>query len=572
MRLRTHTTDPVTALPADLERLREAVDLAGGHVPESALDPARELLLRAAQRQNLATGRTVVALLGATGSGKSSLFNALVGRAAARVAARRPTTSRPLAAVWGDDDAADLLDWLGVPERTNAGGGSGTGATTGGPAGGGREPADGLVLLDLPDIDSTAHAHREIAARMAGVVDVLVWVLDPQKYADAVVHRDYLAPMAAHADATFVVLNQVDTLAAADRAGVRSDLVRLLARDGLVDVPVLMTSARDGTGVAELRDRIAEVVDSKRAVQRRLAADVRTCATRLAGATARDGASDDVRAGAAGRAAGAGGSGTAPATTTGGPGRTLVQAAAQAAGVDAVTEATRGSYVRAARRSVGWPPLRWVARLRPDPLKRLHLGERAKDARLVRTSLPGPTPVQEAAVRASAHALVGRQTAHLPGQWRGDVLEHITSRIPALVASLDQQIAGTELAQARRPVWWRVLGLLQWLLLLAAIAGAGWLGALVGLDYLQLPEPKTPLAGPLPLPTVLLVGGAAGGILLAFVAGIAARVGGRRRARRVERLLRQAVADSVQEQLIDPLDVELDRYTRFREAVAALAG
>ena len=40
-------------------------------------------------------GHTVVALAGATGSGKSSLFNALVGADVATVGARRPTTVTP---------------------------------------------------------------------------------------------------------------------------------------------------------------------------------------------------------------------------------------------------------------------------------------------------------------------------------------------------------------------------------------------------------------------------------------------------------------------------------------------
>ncbi|MFH5823237.1 GTPase [Georgenia sp. AZ-5] len=546
MRLRRRGDDPAQTLPQDLQRLREAVELAHDHLPSPAVESARALVLRAEQRQNLATGRTVVALLGATGSGKSSLFNALVGREVARVAARRPTTQRPLAAVWGPDDAADLLDWLGVPERT---------AAPGGP--------DGLVLLDLPDIDSTAADHREIASRMAGRVDVLVWVLDPQKYADAIVHRDYLAPMAAHADVTLVVLNQIDTLDAPERDGVVGDLRRLLERDGLDSVDVLAASAREGTGVAELRERIAAVAATTRAAQLRLAADVRTSAAELARA-ATDGA---VGGGPGGGAADVP---EAPTAVEGGTTARLSAAAARAAGVEAVRDATRASYVRAARRHVGWPPVRWLARLRPDPLKRLHLGTPVEDPRLVRTSLPGPTPVQEAAVRSAAHAVTATATSRLPDRWRADVAEDIASRVPALVDTLDQRVAGTELEQAREPLWWRALGVLQWLFLFAALAGAAWLGVLFAMAYLQLPEPVTPMAGPVPWPTALLAGGVVVGLVLALVGAVAARVGGRRRARRVERRLRDVVDTTVREQLITPLEAELARYARFREALVAL--
>ena len=72
-----------------------------------------------------------------------------------------------------------LLDWLEVPRRHRHA----------------PEPAlDGLVLLDLPDHDSVKLEHRLEVDRLVGLVDVLVWVLDPEKYADAAVHDRYLAP------------------------------------------------------------------------------------------------------------------------------------------------------------------------------------------------------------------------------------------------------------------------------------------------------------------------------------------------------------------------------------------
>ncbi len=79
--------------------------------------------------------------------------------------------------VWGDDgtESAPLLDWLGVTHRHYQDS---------------PEVAlSGMVLLDLPD--------------------VLVWVLDPQKYADASVHDRYLRPYVQHAGVLLVVLNQI---------------------------------------------------------------------------------------------------------------------------------------------------------------------------------------------------------------------------------------------------------------------------------------------------------------------------------------------------------------------------
>ncbi len=82
-----------------------------------AVDRARRVVDKAVERGGITGDHTVVALAGATGSGKSSLFNALVGADVATIGARRPTTSLPTAAVWGDADASELLDWLGVDTR-----------------------------------------------------------------------------------------------------------------------------------------------------------------------------------------------------------------------------------------------------------------------------------------------------------------------------------------------------------------------------------------------------------------------------------------------------------------------
>ena len=66
------------------------------------------------------------------------------------------------------------------------------------------------MLLDLPDHDSTEVAHHVEVDRLVELADLLVWVLDPQKYADAAVHERYLKPLASHRDIMLVVLNHID--------------------------------------------------------------------------------------------------------------------------------------------------------------------------------------------------------------------------------------------------------------------------------------------------------------------------------------------------------------------------
>ena len=96
----------------------------------------------------------MVALAGATGSGKSSTFNALTGLDLAAVGVRRPTTSYATACVWGDDPATELLS--GWRSRRDTGLSATRCSTANVPT---RLSTD-LVLLDLPDHDSTEVGHH----------------------------------------------------------------------------------------------------------------------------------------------------------------------------------------------------------------------------------------------------------------------------------------------------------------------------------------------------------------------------------------------------------------------------
>ena len=110
----------------------------------------------------------------------------------------------------------------------------------------------------------------------------MVWVLDPQKYADAAVHSRYLVPMAGHSSVIAVVLNQVDLLTSEEARDCVEDLRRLLDTEGLHDTRVLITSAVDGTGLGELRDVLIQTVSARRASTERITADVDAIAARFA--------------------------------------------------------------------------------------------------------------------------------------------------------------------------------------------------------------------------------------------------------------------------------------------------
>jgi hypothetical protein len=508
-----------------LQGLRDAVEAADGHLPPGTVAPARTLLAKAGARTALGDA-TVVALAGSTGSGKSSLFNAVVGVQVSPPGVRRPTTGTAHAAVWSaTQDRAALLDWLGAPRRHLV-----------------TSPArtlDGLVLLDLPDHDSTAVEHRLEVDRLVELVDVLVWVLDPQKYADAAVHDTYLRPYASHADVLVVVLNQVDRLDPAARAACLADLRGLLDREGLAAVPLLAVSARTGTGIAELRGELERRVSARRAASERLAADARSVARGL------------VR-----------GSGTAHEVGAQ-ERRALVDALADAAGVPAVVSAVEGSVRRTGTAATGWPVVRWTAGMRADPLRRLHLTGPADERG--RTSLAAASSVSTARVGTALRQVRDVAGNELPPAWRDSLRRELDAREAALPERLDRAVAGTDLGAERVPGWWSVVGAAQTALLGVALVGVLWLLALVALGALQLDGVvPVPRVGAVPLPTALLVLGLLGGLLVAllsrpFVARTAARRGRQARAR-----LLTSVAGVADTELLGPLADQRASHERFR--------
>jgi GTP-binding protein EngB required for normal cell division len=523
-----------SALATRLEALDDVVELGRGRLDRELVDEAARVAGKAGARLRLGAAHTVVALAGATGSGKSSLVNALAGAEVSQVGVRRPTTSAATAVVWGAERAGELLDWLQVPRRHTAGEHS-------------PYAGDGLVLLDLPDFDSVRVEHRLEVDRLVELVDLLVWVLDPQKYADAAVHDRYLRPLAGHGDVTLVVLNQADRLDPAARDACLADLRRLLAADGLPDVPVLAVSAVTGLGLPELQKELAARSSARRASVQRLSADLGRTAAALApvcpgGPTA----------------------GIAKQDRT-----ALVDALTDAAGADTIATAVDRAHRARAAAVTGWPFTRWLRRLRPDPLRRLRLPEAPSEA--VRTGLPGPSAVQRARVDTALRRLTDQATAGLPDPWPGVIRRAATGATAELPDLLDRTVAGTDLGASRRPRWELPVGFLQAVLAVAAVAGLVWLLVLLALDWLRFPEPPLPHVGRVPVPTLLLVGGALAGLLLALLARRLAAIGGRRRARAARRRLRRRVEEVAQARVLAPVEEELSVHTRLCAAVGRLA-
>jgi GTP-binding protein EngB required for normal cell division len=538
----------------DAEQLVERLDalsrflrVVDPYLPDSDLVAAHTLVERAGSRLALSQDHTVVALAGSTGSGKSSLFNALARLKLSPVGVRRPTTGVAHACVWGPLEPANrLLDWIGVLPRQRF-------IRESALDGDDEAALRGLVLLDLPDFDSVERGHRLEVDRLLGLVDQVVWVVDPQKYGDRILHNAYLRQFRAHGDITIVVLNQADRLSTADTEVVLADLKRLLEEDGLVEAPVMATSAKQPGMLTELRETLEKTVAERQAALRRLSGDLDTVSEQLAVMIGPPAAEDEVDR----------------ATV-----RQLADALAASAGVPAVAAATANAYRHRAAASTGWPVLRGLRRFRPDPLRRLHLTETVTTPTEIevvpRTSLPEADAAQKSAVGLTVRAVAARASAPLPEVWSAPLNAAARSRTGDLPDALDRAVATTDLGMDRRPLWWRAVGLLQWALVLAAVAGLGWLLVGYGLRALGLPPVEYPKVGEVPLPTLLLLGGLILGVLLWLLLKPIVNWGARRARRRAEQRLRAAVMAVAREYVVAPVREVLNAYAQAREALTAV--
>jgi len=327
----------------------------------------------------------------------------------------------------------------------------------------------------------------------------------------------------------------------------REDLSRLLRGLGLDDVPVLAVSARTGEGLDALRTTLERAVAARAAALARLSADVASAAEALALECA-----PSARAGVKGCDR-----------------DRLRRALADAAGVPAVVRAVAGSHRRRGALAAGWPFARWSRRLRPDPLRRLRLEQPSPD---VRTSLPGPTPVQREQVAAATRALAAGASQGLPAPWPNVVRRAATAREEQVADRLDRAVGGADLHRGR-PRWWTVAGWLQKVLSLAVLAGVGWLLALVALAWLQLDDVvPLPEARGVPVPTLLLLGGVAAGLALAFLVRLINGAAAGRRARAADRSLRARVDEVADELVLAPVEAELDVHRRLSRLLGEASG
>ncbi|WP_336249059.1 GTPase [Stomatohabitans albus] len=434
---------------------------------------------QAKRRLGLSQAHTVVALAGTTGSGKSTLFNAIVGHEVATPGMKRPTTGEPLAVVFGGlDEAGPLLDALAISNRHYLEYSP--------------EALMGLVLVDLPDFDSFALSNRAQAERLIGAVDAIIWVTDPQKYADASLHQDFLQPMRGHAAVLDVLLNQCDRLSSDEVATVMADLARLLRADGLEQVKPLAVSGLTGDGIPALRNRIGQRVRAREAMVQRVLTDLHQTRAQLPGA-------DSVKNPHVLEQ---------PVVL-----QAMIPDLAAGIGAVQVADAVKAQTRRDVFLQAGWPPMRWLERWRKIPV----------------TTVIRPTvsPMASAHVAKAMRAVAAPIEAATGPVWRPAVKALVDQAREPVLAGLDQAASRTLSLPETMPWWVRALNASQLIGILAVVLGGIWLiglrliGAFLLVSTDTLREAALPI-GALPAPTWLVVIG----LIIGLVASMLAAGGG----------------------------------------------
>jgi energy-coupling factor transporter ATP-binding protein EcfA2 len=577
------------------------------------LADAEALLTRAGERLRLSSHHTIVVLAGGTGSGKSSLFNQLAGAQFSPAGVLRPVTREPHACVWGVEGAGPLLDWLGIEPRRRYARSSALEE--------GERALTGLLLVDLPDHDSVASGSSEVS-RLVAQADLMVWVLDPQKYADAAVHSRYLVPMAGHSSVIAAALNQADLLTPEQAEDCVSDLRRLLDAEGLQDARVLVTSATSAAGVADLRRALIETVIARQAALRRISADVDAVAARFvpyagdaeARARARSAApwaaalepaalepaalnsapfgpaappgtasesaggpdANGYPAGAPVGPGAAGGteSGAAPGDTgdaerpalPAAAGDALAAAFSAAAGVSGVGRALQSARELKAVDYVGWP-VAWLADrvARRDPVRKVRLGALWDELRDVSA---GATGAQRAEISNAITALADEADRGLPGPWQASVRHAARSRTEEIPAALGAAIAESLPKENSVAPWWRAVAAWQGLLLGAAAIGVVWLLTIIILGaFGAAPHAMLLLRDVSLLPWVALMVAAI--LLLGWLTAngcmaLVIREADQEREQAQQRM-RAAIADVARQFVLAPVEQELSEFARFHD-------
>jgi len=219
----------------------------------------------------------IVSVLGATGTGKSKIFNSIIGASLSPSGYKRPTTMAPVLSARASVYRQVLTDTFfpGYEKREvdqgpvefNPAAPQEMILAPAGDGPGGDFHRDGLILVDTPDFDSVLAQNRTAAQDVFDRSDAVIFITDAIKYADQAAW-DYLERIRQRAKEAVLVVNRVDNPISLEdfsarlaRAGLSRPLLSLPDMSGLTDTELI---SGDHQGIKALREQLTRWTDDSR--------------------------------------------------------------------------------------------------------------------------------------------------------------------------------------------------------------------------------------------------------------------------------------------------------------------
>ncbi|HEY5140614.1 MAG TPA: GTPase domain-containing protein, partial [Methylococcales bacterium] len=182
----------------------------------------------------------IVAFMGGTGVGKSTLLNRLAGKAIAKAGIMRPTSREVTLYHHHSIDMQHLpeplpLAKINISQHDD-------------------DVKKNIVWIDMPDFDSTEQSNKQMVLQWLPYIDVLVYVVSPERYKDEKAWRLLLAEGARHA--WLFVFNQWDR----GQPEQYEDLTRQLYKAGFAAPIIFKTACAEGRQTDEFASLESTIV------------------------------------------------------------------------------------------------------------------------------------------------------------------------------------------------------------------------------------------------------------------------------------------------------------------------